>query len=47
MSRDTALQAYGIDCLHEKGMILLIGKSVEALDGHQIPHVAFNSVSLK
>jgi len=33
MSRDACLHAYGADCLHEKGVILLIGNSVEHLAG--------------
>lgn len=39
MSRDTTLHAYGIDALHEKGLILLIGKSVNQVQGIQsLPH---------
>ena len=42
MSRDTALHAYGVDCLIEKGMILLIGNSIDSLEGHRLPHVTMN-----
>ena len=37
MSRDACLYAYGADCLHEKGVILLIGNSVEHVVGEERP----------
>lgn len=39
MSRDTTLHAYGVDALIEKGLILLIGKSVDSVAGiPSLPH---------
>jgi hypothetical protein len=41
MSRDTALHAYGVDLLTEKKLILLLARSVEKLEGHQLPYVRY------
>jgi len=40
MSRDASMAAFGADCLDEKGLILLIGKSCDELEGVHIPFEA-------
>jgi hypothetical protein len=38
MSRDTALHAYGVDCLTEKNLILLMARSVLTFPGYILPY---------
>jgi hypothetical protein len=37
ISRDVLIHAYGADCLHEHGKILILGKSTEEWPGKEIP----------
>lgn len=37
ISRDAAIHAYGVDCLEEYGLIVLLGESVDSYDGIEIP----------
>jgi len=39
MSRDTALHAYGVDCLTERNLILLLARSVDSFPGYTLPYV--------